>query len=281
MIIARTKKELNRYLNLVRSADKTIGFVPTMGALHKGHLSLLECSNNENDFTLVSIFVNPTQFNNSDDLNKYPRNEDIDLDILLGKSCDIVFIPDVNEMYPEQDKRTFDFNGIDKVMEGKYREGHFNGVAQIVSKLFEIIRPDKAYFGRKDFQQVAIVKYLNHKYLSDFKIDIVSCDIIREDDGLAMSSRNQLLNDSERKSAALINKILKKYTKKYFNYSISEMKQKITDEINSDKNLKVEYVEIVDNESLQAVSEINPGKITVCVAVFDGKVRLIDNFEIK
>lgn len=281
MIIARTKKELTRYLNLVKNAGKTIGFIPTMGALHKGHLSLTECSNKENDFTLVSIFVNPTQFNNPDDLNKYPRNEDIDLDLLLHKSCDIVFIPETDEMYPEKDKRTFDFNGIDKVMEGKYREGHFNGVAQIVSKLFEIIRPDKAYFGRKDFQQVAIIKYLNSNYLSDLKIDIVSCDIIREDDGLAMSSRNQLLNGSERESAAVISKTLRKFVNEYTKYSVTEIKQKIIDEINSDKNLTVEYVDIVDNLSLQTVSEIKPGETTVCVAVFDGEIRLIDNFEIK
>jgi len=252
-----------------------------MGALHKGHLSLTECSNKENDFTLVSIFVNPTQFNNPDDLNKYPRNEDIDLDLLLHKSCDIVFIPGTDEMYPEKDERTFDFNGIDKVMEGKYREGHFNGVAQIVSKLFEIIRPDKAYFGRKDFQQVAIIKYLNSNYLSDLKIDIVSCDIIREDDGLAMSSRNQLLNDSERESAAVISKTLRKFVNEYTKYSVTEIKQKIIDEINSDKNLTVEYVDIVDNLSLQTVSEIKPRETMVCVAVFDGKIRLIDNFEIK
>lgn len=281
MIITRTKKELKRYLNLVKNAGKTIGFIPTMGALHKGHLSLIKCSDNENNFTLVSIFVNPTQFNNPDDLNKYPRNEDIDLDLLLHKSCDIVFIPEIDEMYPEKDKRKFDFNGIDKVMEGKYREGHFNGVAQIVSKLFEIIRPDKAYFGRKDFQQVAIIKYLNSNYLSDLKIEIVSCDTIREDDGLAMSSRNQLLNSSERESAALISKTLRKFVNEYTKYSVTEIKQKIIDEINSDKNLKVEYVDIVDNLSLQTVSEINPGETTVCVAVFDGKIRLIDNFEIK
>ncbi len=281
MIIARTKKELNLYLELVRKAGKTIGFVPTMGALHEGHLSLIKCSNKENNFTLVSIFVNPTQFNNSEDLKKYPRNEERDLGLLLKASCDIVFIPDVDEMYPEEDKRIFDFGGIDKVMEGKYREGHFNGVAQIVSKLFETVRPNKAYFGRKDFQQVAIINYLNDNYLSDLGIEIVSCDIIREADGLAMSSRNQLLNESQRKSAALISETLNKYVSKFSEYTVDELKNKITEEINQDENLEVEYIDIVDDNTLQTVSEILPGKTTVCAAVYDGKIRLIDNVAIK
>jgi len=281
MIITRTKKELNRYLELVRKANKTIGFVPTMGALHKGHLSLIKCSNNENNFTLVSIFVNPTQFNNSEDLKNYPRNEDVDLNLLLGQSCDIVFIPEVDEMYPESDTRVFDFNGIDKVMEGKYRDGHFNGVAQIVSKLFKIVHPNKAYFGIKDFQQVAIIKYLNKKYLGELNIEVVSCDIIREEDGLAMSSRNQLLNVSQRKSAALISQTLKKYVKNYAEYTVEELKKYITEEINQDTNLNVEYIEIVNDESLQSVSKISPGKTTICAAVYDGDIRLIDNLAIK
>jgi len=280
MIIARTKKELNRYLKLVKSAKKTIGFVPTMGALHKGHMSLIKCSNAENNFTLVSIFVNPAQFNNSVDLKKYPRNETVDLDLLSDESCDIVFIPEVDEMYPEEDKRIFDFNGIDKVMEGKFRNGHFNGVAQIVSKLFEIVRPNKAYFGRKDFQQVAIINYLNKNYLPELGIDLISCNIIREDDGLAMSSRNQLLNVSERQSAALISQTLIKYGRKFSELSVEELRNKITEEINLDKNLEVEYIDIVDDENLQTVSEIIPGKTTICAAVYDGTVRLIDNIAI-
>ncbi len=281
MIITRTKKELYRYLKLIRGADKTIGFVPTMGALHEGHLSLIRCSNNENNFTVVSVFVNPSQFNNPEDLKKYPRNEERDLDILLSASCDIVFIPDIREIYPEKDERVFDFDGLDKVMEGKYREGHFNGVAQVVSKLFEIVKPDKAYFGRKDFQQVAIIKFLNKNYLSHLNIDIVTCDTIREADGLAMSSRNELLDSVQRKSASLISKTLKKYTKIYQNLSKKELSDKIVREINKDKNLKVEYVDIVDEETLRTVDKIKPGKTTVCVAVYCGKVRLIDNMPFK
>ncbi len=281
MIITRTKKELYRYLKLIRGADKTIGFVPTMGALHEGHLSLIRGSNNENNFTVVSVFVNPSQFNNPEDLKKYPRNEERDLDILLSASCDIVFIPDIREIYPEKDERVFDFDGLDKVMEGKYREGHFNGVAQVVSKLFEIVKPDKAYFGRKDFQQVAIIKFLNKNYLSHLNIDIVTCDTIREADGLAMSSRNELLDSVQRKSASLISKTLKKYTKIYQNLSKKELSDKIVREINKDKNLKVEYVDIVDEETLRTVDKIKPGKTTVCVAVYCGKVRLIDNMPFK
>ncbi|NPA67096.1 MAG: pantoate--beta-alanine ligase [Chlorobi bacterium] len=281
MIITRTKKDLKRYLKLIKDAGKTTGFVPTMGALHKGHLSLTECSGKDNDFTVVSIFVNPTQFNNKDDLKRYPRDEEKDLALLLSVSCDIVFIPSVEEMYPEEDKRTFDFNGLDEVMEGKYRKGHFNGVAQVVSKLFEIVKPDRAYFGRKDFQQAAIIKYLTDNYLSDLNIEIKVCDIIREDDGLAMSSRNTLLTEEQRKSAALISKTLKKYTGNYKNYSTEELIKKITEEINEDPNLKVEYVDIVDDLSLETVSEIKPGKTTICVAVYDGNVRLIDNFPLK
>jgi len=281
MIIARTVNELNRYLNLTQKAGKTIGFVPTMGALHQGHLSLIKCSNKENDFTVVSIFVNPKQFNNPDDLKNYPRDEKTDLELLLRASCDIVFIPDTYEMYPEENTQVFEFNGLDKIMEGKYREGHFLGVAQIVSKLFKIVKPNKAYFGRKDFQQVAIIRYLAENYLSELKITIISCDIIREDDGLAMSSRNQLLSFEEKKSAGLIFETLKKYIKKYSDYSAEDLKTKITEEINSDKNLKVEYVEIVNDKNLKSVSKILPGKTTICVAVYDGKIRLIDNMAIK
>ena len=280
MIITETKTELRRYLKLVKSSGKTLGFVPTMGALHKGHLSLIECSNKENDFTAVSIFVNPTQFNNSDDLKNYPRNEENDLDLLMKASCDIVFIPSAEEMYPEEDNRIFDFAGIDRVMEGKYREGHFNGVAQIVSKLFELFKPNRAYFGRKDFQQVAIINYLNEHYLKHLNIKVISCDIIREEDGLAMSSRNLLLSPSERKSAALINKILNKYKDKYTELSPQELIKLITEEIDKDSNLKTEYIDIVNDNTLQTVQKIIPGETTICAAVYDGKVRLIDNIAV-
>ncbi len=278
MEIIRTKQALELCLEHCRKTSKTVGFVPTMGALHKGHLELVKRAKNENDCAVVSIFVNPTQFNNKNDLKSYPRNEKKDFELLEALNCDFVFVPEVAEMYPEEEVVEYDFKGIDKVMEGKYREGHFNGVAQIVSKLFKLIKPDKAYFGKKDFQQLAIINYLNKQYLPDLNIEIVPCEIVRESDGLAMSSRNMLLSEAERASASLIYRTLKKYTENYAKYSVDKLKEKIIKDINEDAHLEVEYVEIADNDSLVAVQEIIPGKATVCVAVYAGKVRLIDNF---
>ncbi len=276
MFIARTVKELKTKLKKQRT-QKKIGFVPTMGALHQGHLSLIQCSKKNNHITIASIFVNPTQFNNKKDLKKYPRDEQKDLQKLETSGCDIVFIPTTEEMYPDDMQTNYDFKGLDKVMEGKYREGHFNGVAQIVSKLFEIVKPDKAYFGQKDFQQVAIINFLNTNYLKHLNIDIIACDILREDDGLAMSSRNQLLSKEHRIASPIIQKTLSKYIKQYQNYSVKELLKLITDEINRHPLLKVEYIDIVDNKTLKTVNQIYEGKTTACIAVFAGNVRLIDN----
>jgi len=277
MLIARTIKELSKQIDLFKSNNKQIGFIPTMGALHKGHLSLIECSKSNDDVTIASIFVNPTQFNNKEDLKKYPRVEKKDLKLLKEVGCNIVFIPSVEEMYPEKDEREFNFGGIENVMEGEFREGHFNGVAQIVSKLFQYVKPNNAYFGIKDFQQVAIIRYLNKHYLADLNINIIACDILREEDGLAMSSRNQLLTTSHRKVASLIQKILNKYKNDYEKYSVKELMNKITEEINENEFLDVEYVDIVDNITLKTVNKIVEGETTACIAVFAGKVRLIDN----
>ena len=189
MVVVKTIKELKDLLNSF-GENRKVGFVPTMGALHAGHVSLIERCVNENDVSVVSIFVNPTQFNDKKDLEKYPRTLDADCKLLEGKGVDIIFAPAVEEMYPEEDKRVFDFSPLDKVMEGKCRPGHFNGVAQIVSKLFDAVNPDKAYFGEKDFQQVAIIKEMVHQLRYD--IEIKACPIKREDDGLALSSRNSL-----------------------------------------------------------------------------------------
>lgn len=278
MIITRNIKELHKVLFGKKKLKNTVGFVPTMGALHAGHLSLIKFSSSENDITVVSIFVNPTQFNSKKDLKKYPRDEEIDLEKLKNINCDIVFIPEVEEMYPEDDNRIFDFQGLDNVMEGKYRNGHFNGVAQIVSTLFEIVNPDKAYFGKKDFQQVAIIKYLNENYLKDLNIEVVACDIIREEDGLAMSSRNMLLNKEQRSEASLISKTMFFYCNSYEKYSVAGLKSKIISEINSNTHLEVEYFDIVDNKTLQSVPDIIPEKTTACIAVYAGIIRLIDNF---
>ena len=278
MIITRNIKEINKVIFNKKTQKKRIGFVPTMGALHDGHLSLIKCSSQENDITVVSIFVNPTQFNNKEDLRNYPRNDEKDLKKLKINSCNIVFIPEVDEMYPEEKSIIFDFQGLDKVMEGKYREGHFNGVAQIVSKLFEIVKPDKAYFGKKDFQQAAIINYLNENYLKSLNIEIVTCDIIREEDGLAMSSRNILLNKDQRAAASLISGTMNLFCNKYNKYSVKELISKVISEINLSPYLEVEYFDIVDNKTLKKVSEIIPGKTTACIAVYSGEIRLIDNF---
>ena len=278
MIITRNIKELNEVFLGKKRKEKKIGFVPTMGTLHKGHLSLIKCASRENDITVVSIFVNPTQFGNKEDLKKYPRDEEKDLIKLESNNCDIVFIPEIKEMYPEEDNRIFDFKGLDKVMEGRYREGHFKGVAQIVSKLFETVKPSKAYFGRKDFQQAAIINYLNDNYLKDLNIEIVVCDIIREEDGLAMSSRNVLLSEYQRVAASLISKTMFCYCTGYEKYSVTDIKSKIISKINLNPYLEVEYFDIVNDKTLQSVSEIIPDKTTACIAVYAGKIRLIDNF---
>lgn len=277
MEIIRNIKSLNVFIADVKSQRKSIGFVPTMGALHQGHISLIELSASKNDCSIVSIFVNPTQFNNADDLKNYPRNETDDLQKLSKVSCDAVFIPEVAEMYPEKDTRIFDFEGLDTVMEGRFRPGHFNGVAQIVSKLFDFVRPDNAYFGRKDFQQFAIIAFMLKKYMPDSGINAVACDIIREDDGLAMSSRNALLLQEHRENAPIIYKTLKKYAQNFDSFSVEQIIKNVVDEINNTGNLKVEYFEIFDNDTLKPVEKINKNKTTGCIAVFAGKVRLIDN----
>jgi len=277
MLITRTVRELTTQLNVYKKSQKQIGFIPTMGALHEGHLSLVKCSKKKDDITVVSVFVNPTQFNNKEDLERYPREEEKDLLMLNNAGCNIVFIPNVKEMYPEKDNRKFDFDGIDKVMEGKFREGHFNGVAQIVSRLFLLVKPHNAYFGIKDFQQVAIIKHLNEKYLSNLAINIISCDIFREVDGLAMSSRNQLLTKAHRNAAPIIQKVLKKYKTQQKKISVFELMEKIKEDINKNEFLNVEYIDIVNNRTLKTVNKIEEGKTIACIAVFAGKVRLIDN----
>lgn len=274
--IIRKTDIVNRTISDLKKQGITIGFVPTMGALHKGHISLVEKSIAENDITVVSIFVNPTQFNNSSDLDKYPRNEKRDIEMLEKAGCNLVFAPTVDEMYPEKDNNIFDFGSIATVMEGKHRPGHFNGVGQIVYKLFNIINPHNAYFGKKDFQQLAIIKTLIKKYMPNSEINIIGCDIIREADGLAMSSRNILLSESQRKSAGMINKIMKKYHEQANNTNATKIKNSIINEINEIEHLKVEYYDIVDKTTLQTTSNCDENS-RGCIAVFCGDIRLIDN----
>ncbi len=276
MFLVKTIKELDGELESFRSSRKSVGFVPTMGALHAGHISLITRAVSENSVVVVSIFVNPTQFNDQKDLEKYPRNLDADLKLLEKTGCDIVFAPKVNEVYPVPDTRKFNFGELETLMEGKHRPGHFNGVAQVVSKLFEIVKPDKAYFGLKDFQQLAIINSMVKQL--GIPVKIISCPIVREESGLAMSSRNELLSAEERKNAAVISETLFKAKELYSQKSVQELAYWVEENINKNRYLTVEYVEIVDNEKLQPVKNWNEKNTKVaCVAVYCGKVRLIDN----
>jgi pantoate--beta-alanine ligase len=276
MKVVKSSKELVDLVSQLKDTDKSIGFVPTMGALHQGHLSLIDYAANENDIVVVSIFVNPTQFNDKSDYAKYPRILEDDIEKLNKVKCDIVFTPDESDMYPEEDKRQFDFGNLDKVMEGKHRPGHFRGVALIVSKLFEMVKPDRSYFGEKDFQQVAIIKYITKQL--KFDIEIVSCPIIRENDGLAMSSRNMLLTSEQRKNVSLISETLFEAKKFAKNNSVSETKDWVIRTINANPLLKVEYFDIVDSEKLESIESWSQNADKVgCIAVHVGNIRLIDN----
>ena len=279
MHILRTITGIQDQIVTIRRGKMTIGLVPTMGALHDGHLSLIRACKAENDLTVVSIFVNPTQFNDPEDFKRYPRDFERDIAILRDQACDLVFAPSNEEMYPEPDKRIFGFGALERIMEGKHRPGHFNGVAQVVSKLFEIIKPDKAYFGQKDFQQLVIIRELVKRL--DLGIKIVSCPIVRESDGLAMSSRNQLLAGKQRIAAAGISRALEKAVSLSGTMDVESLKDFITREIDSDPLLETEYFEIVDERTLNPVSDWSEetGKIA-CVAVRVGTVRLIDNMKI-
>jgi pantoate--beta-alanine ligase len=255
---------------------KTIGFVPTMGALHEGHLVLIRRAVAENDFVAVSIFVNPIQFNNPDDLAKYPRTLEADLKMLETTGCHLVFAPSAEEMYPEPDLTEFDFGKLDKVMEGKFRPGHFKGVAIVVKKLFEIVTPHKAYFGEKDFQQLAIIKKMVSQL--NMPVQIVPCPIVRETDGLAMSSRNARLSTNERAEAPIIFKALLGIKENYSWFIPDGVKQLIRGEIQESPLFRVEYVDVVDTETLQPFEDWNDVEhAVVCVAAFIGSVRLIDN----
>lgn len=278
MELVHTKRELKEAIEKQKKANRIVGFVPTMGALHQGHLSLVNSAAKQSDYVVVSIFVNPTQFNNTEDLNKYPRNIEQDLKLLEETSCNLVFAPTVNEMYPEKDTRKFDFGNIEKVMEGEHRPGHFNGVAQIVSKLFDATTPNKAFFGLKDFQQLAVIMQMTKQL--NYGIEIIACNTVREHDGLAMSSRNKRLNKSQRKSAPLIAKTLNEAKNKLTNNSINEVKQWVISTIDTDPNLKTEYFEIVDEKTLQPLTTKNESVNNVgCIAVYCGEVRLIDNIK--
>lgn len=276
MQIIYNKNELVRILGDFRKQGKTIGFVPTMGALHAGHLSLIGASKKHCDITVCSIFVNPTQFNDKADLEKYPRMPKEDTQMLESAGCDILFMPDEKEVYDGQITKTFDFKGLDRVLEGLHRPGHFNGVAQVVSILFDIVKPNKAFFGQKDYQQLLIIKSLEHQL--KLNIEIVACPTMREADGLAMSSRNMRLSDEERKAASLIPKLMKEAKAmmekgKTVNEISSHVKEQLKDPI-----YKLDYFAICDSVTLKEFSGSDPNsKPMALIACFVGKIRLIDN----
>ena len=274
--------ELENTLFETRKSGKSIGLVPTMGALHEGHASLVKKCSDENDITVVSVFLNPTQFNDPKDLERYPRNLDADCALCEANGATIVFAPSVEEVYPTPDTRQFDFPPVTTVMEGAKRPGHFNGVCQVVSRLFYITKPDKAYFGEKDWQQIAVVKRLV-KYMGA-NIEIVECPIIREEDGLAKSSRNTLLAPDERAIAPAIYKALVESTEYAKSHSLSETHDKVVADINTTKGLEVEYFSIVDGNTLQDVASWDDSKYIVgCITVYCGKtpIRLIDHIKYK
>lgn len=283
MQIITTKSELIRQVKACTRQGKTIGFVPTMGALHAGHASLIQRACSENEVCYVSVFVNPTQFNNAEDLLKYPRNLEKDAMLLESLGVHFVFAPTPEEMYSKEEMEqpfSFDFNGLDQVMEGKMRPGHFNGVVQVVSRLFDLVQPTRAYFGEKDFQQLAIIRHMvERSYLAErYKgLQIIGCPIVRETNGLAMSSRNERLSEQEKQIAVGISQTLLSSLEWAKKASVSQVQQQVIDAINAIEGLEVEYYDIVDKTTLQPTHTFK--NAVGCITVYCGPVRLIDNIQ--
>ena len=282
MIVFEKIADLQNALFADRKCGRSVGLVPTMGALHEGHASLVRRSVKENDVTVVSVFLNPTQFNDKNDLKNYPRTLEADCKLLEECGAQYVLAPSVKEMYPTEDKRQFEFPPVSTVMEGAHRPGHFNGVCQVVSRLFYIVKPDRAYFGEKDFQQIAVVKAMvNYLRLG---VKIVECDIVREDDGLARSSRNTLLAPEERAIAPNIYKALKASVEYAQKHTVKETHDKVVEEINAVEGLEVEYYSIVDGHTLLDIDDWKSTDYAVgCITVYCGKkpIRLIDHIKYK
>ncbi|AUC85858.1 pantoate--beta-alanine ligase [Polaribacter sp. ALD11] len=281
MKIFNNKKDLKDCLLEYKRNKKTIGFVPTMGALHEGHLSLIEKAAQKNEIVVVSIFVNPTQFDNVEDLKKYPKTIENDIKLLTSVSCDILFSPSVEEIYSANIiSEKFDFDGLEHQMEGKFRDGHFDGVGTVVKTLFEIVEPNKAYFGQKDFQQLQIIKKMVEKH--HLKVKIKGCPIYREEDGLAMSSRNTRLSTEHREIAPFIHKTLRKVQKKFSTKSISEINKWLENQFKKQPLLKLEYFTIADEKTLKTAKNKESNKqYRAFIAVFAGEIRLIDNIRLK
>ncbi|MFV0305765.1 MAG: pantoate--beta-alanine ligase [Moheibacter sp.] len=279
MIILRSLQEIQNWVSTTKSSEKSIGFVPTMGALHAGHISLVESSIKDNDQTIVSIFVNPTQFNNPEDLEKYPRTEDADIRLLQKSSVNAVFIPTIETIYPNgQNSISFDFNNLENQMEGKFRPGHFDGVGTVVKRLLEITQPTRAYFGEKDFQQLRIIQQMVQS--EKLPVEIVPIAIKREEDGLAMSSRNVRLSKEMRKEAPIIYQILTEVKSYLENHTITETKKWVEKRFLQTK-LNLEYFEIADEKKLETANQkIDNQTLRAFIAVFADNIRLIDNLRL-
>ncbi|MCT4697679.1 pantoate--beta-alanine ligase [Tenacibaculum haliotis] len=281
MKVYKTKSELKEFLSDIKNANKSIGFIPTMGALHQGHLSLVKESKKKNDITVVSIFVNPTQFDKKEDLVKYPKTFDNDVQLLESVVCDVLFFPSVKEIYSENIvSERFNFDGLEHQMEGEFRDGHFDGVGTIVKTLFEIVEPDVAYFGKKDFQQLQIIKKMVEKHALSVKIK--GCDIYREKDGLAMSSRNTRLTKEHRELVPFIYKTLKKAKKKFITKNGSEVTEWVKKQFKKQPLLELEYFTIANEKTLKTIDKKeSEQKYRAFIAVFAGEIRLIDNIRLK
>lgn len=276
MYIFKTVESLQNYILKIKKKGLRIGFVPTMGALHNGHLSLIEKAKNSADVTVCSIFVNPTQFNDANDLIKYPVTIEQDINLLISANTDVLFLPSVNEIYPENIDTSvnLDFGTLDKLMEGKHRPGHFAGVAQVVKRLLDIVQPNMLFMGQKDYQQFCICRNMIQQF--NLPVDIVMCPIVREKDGLAMSSRNIRLSDEQRKIANKIHEVLSKISYDFDKNRLLELKSNAINSLNKIPEFRLDYLEIADGETLLPATKLSKS-IILCVAVYLGKIRLIDN----
>ena len=276
MYLFHSIEETRQYLAKMKKEGKSIGLVPTMGALHKGHLELVRRAGEANECVVVSIFVNPIQFNNPEDLKRYPRTLDTDVEKLNATRCSVVFAPSIEEMYPQPDTTEFDFGNLDKLMEGQFRPGHFRGVGIVVKKLLEIVEPNRAYFGEKDFQQLAIIKYMVKSL--NIPIEIIPCPIVREPDGLALSSRNERLSLEERTIAPAIRESLVRVKENYSWFTPDGIGKMVIGDIEQNPMFRVEYAQVADTMTLMPITEWEDADHAIlCVAVLIGQVRLIDN----
>lgn len=280
MYLARNNSELRGFLKALRSGSDTVGFVPTMGALHEGHMALIERCSKENDVCIASVFVNPTQFNDQRDLKSYPRQTDKDFEILKKAGCQLMFAPQVEDIYPNgPEVIDVDLDGIENIVEGKYRPGHFRGVATVIDRFFDILRPDRAYFGFKDYQQVVVVEKLVRKM--PYNIEVVACETVRDENGLALSSRNKLLSDQEKEEAKIIYQTLTALKNDLYNKSVEELLAFAAHNF-EESPLELEFLKIIDGHTFKEVTDVRQhDKIVASIAAYQNGVRLIDNLLLK